>query len=166
MMAYSREINAAFEQVTPLVVAGFKVLRTTKNISILLAVIQVLTVVFLGIIALILIAILYSVNPDLENERRQLVTPFFRWLASISLWSFCKSLAGATLALGTVVVVGWLILEEERVEGEDADQDASELVDEETEKAKKKNTKKNKKAKQDKTTKDEEKDEGKEVEKK
>ena len=63
---YSREINAAFEQVTPLVAAGYKVLRTTKNISIILAIIQVLTVLFLGLILLALIALLYTVNPDLE----------------------------------------------------------------------------------------------------
>ncbi|KAF2259283.1 hypothetical protein CC78DRAFT_503461, partial [Lojkania enalia] len=78
---YSREINAAFEQVTPLVAAGFKVLRTTKNISILLAAIQVLTVLCLFLILLTLIALLYSVNPDLEDERQRLVTPFFIWLA-------------------------------------------------------------------------------------
>jgi hypothetical protein len=63
---YSREINAAFEQVTPLVAAGYKVLRTTKNISIILAIIQVLTVVLLGLILLALVALLYTVNPDLE----------------------------------------------------------------------------------------------------
>lgn len=62
---YSREINAAFEQVTPLVAAGFKVLKTTKNISILLAVIQVLTVLFLAGILLVLIAIVYCVDPGL-----------------------------------------------------------------------------------------------------
>lgn len=63
---YSREINAAFEQVTPLVAAGFQVLRTTKNISIILAIIQVLTVLLLGLILFALIALLYTVNPDLE----------------------------------------------------------------------------------------------------
>src|SRR5690242_15115844 len=63
---YSREINAAFSQVTPLVAAGYKVLRTTKNISILLAAIQVLTVVLLGAILVVLVGILYAVNPDLE----------------------------------------------------------------------------------------------------
>jgi uncharacterized BrkB/YihY/UPF0761 family membrane protein len=63
---YSRQINAAFEQVTPLVAAGFKVLRTTRDISILLAVIQVLTVLLLGLILLGLVALLYCVNPDLE----------------------------------------------------------------------------------------------------
>jgi hypothetical protein len=63
---YSREINAAFEQVTPLVAAGFKVLRTTKNISIILAIIQVLTVLFLGAICVLLVGVLYCVNPDLE----------------------------------------------------------------------------------------------------
>lgn len=63
---YSREINAAFEQVTPLVAAGYQVLRTTKNISILLAVIQVLTVVLLFLVWIALIALMYCVNPDLE----------------------------------------------------------------------------------------------------
>jgi hypothetical protein len=63
---YSRQINAAFEQVTPLVAAGFKVLRTTRDISILLAIIQVLTVILLFFILLALIAVLYCVNPDLE----------------------------------------------------------------------------------------------------
>lgn len=65
-LPYSREINAAFEQVTPLVAAGFQVLRTTKNISILLAIIQVLTVLFLAMILFVLVLLLYSVNPDLE----------------------------------------------------------------------------------------------------
>jgi hypothetical protein len=69
---YSREINAAFEQVTPLVAAGFKVLKTTKNISILLAVIQVLTVLFLALILVVLLGILYSVNPDLEVRNEAL----------------------------------------------------------------------------------------------
>jgi hypothetical protein len=63
---YSRQINAAFEQVTPLVAAGFKVLRTTRDISILLAIIQVLTVFFLGLILVALVVLLYCVNPDLE----------------------------------------------------------------------------------------------------
>jgi hypothetical protein len=63
---YSRQINAAFEQVTPLVAAGFKVLQTTRDISIILAVIQVLTVVFLFLILLALFALLYTVNPDLQ----------------------------------------------------------------------------------------------------
>lgn len=139
---YSREINAAFEQVTPLVAAGFKVLRTTKNISILLAIIQVLTVIFLGVIALILIAILYSINPDLEKERQELITPLCRWLAAVSWKGVGKGVAGATVALGAVVVVAWLVWEEERVEGEDADGD---IVGDETEKAKKKNAKKDKK---------------------
>jgi hypothetical protein len=63
---YSREINAAFEQVTPLVAAGFQVLRTTKNISILLAIIQVLTVGFLAAILGTLILLLIICNPDME----------------------------------------------------------------------------------------------------
>jgi hypothetical protein len=66
---YSREINAAFEQVTPLVGAGYQVLRTMKDISILLAIIQVLTVLSLLMILFVLILLLYSVNPDLEVRR-------------------------------------------------------------------------------------------------
>lgn len=65
-LPYSRQINAAFEQVTPLVAAGFKVLRTTRDISILLVVIQVLTVFLLFAILVALIGVLYCVNPDLE----------------------------------------------------------------------------------------------------
>ncbi|CAI6340884.1 unnamed protein product [Periconia digitata] len=68
---YSREINAAFEQVTPLVAAGFKVLRTTKNISILLAIIQVLTVLLMFLVFLALVALMYCVNPDLEFEKKR-----------------------------------------------------------------------------------------------
>jgi hypothetical protein len=68
-LPYSRQINAAFEEVTPLVAAGFKVLRTTRNISILLAVIQVLTVWFLFLILIGIVALLYCVNPDLEVSK-------------------------------------------------------------------------------------------------
>lgn len=63
---YSREINAAFEQVTPLVAAGFQVLKTTRNISILLAIIQVLTVLLLGLILGVLVALVYVLDPGLE----------------------------------------------------------------------------------------------------
>lgn len=82
---YSREIHAAFDQVTPLVAAGFEVLQTTKNISIVLAAIQVLTVLTLMFILMVLIGILYAVNPDLEDERKALVTPVMRWLARVSV---------------------------------------------------------------------------------
>ena len=79
---YSKEINAAFEQVTPLVAAGFEVLQTTKDIAILLACIQVLTVVLLAFILVALLALLVTINPDMEKERRELVTPTLIWLVS------------------------------------------------------------------------------------
>ncbi|KAF1991106.1 hypothetical protein K402DRAFT_389308 [Aulographum hederae CBS 113979] len=78
---YSRQINAAFDQVTPLVAAGFVVLETTKNIAILLAWIQVLTIILLSLILTSLFGLLITLNPDLEAERRNLVTPVVRWLA-------------------------------------------------------------------------------------
>lgn len=78
---YSTQIKDAFTQVTPLVAAGFQVLQTTKNISILLAAIQVLTALFLLFILVALLGIICVVNPDLETEKNELVTPVVRWLA-------------------------------------------------------------------------------------
>lgn len=78
---YSKEINIAFAQVTPLVAAGFEVLQTTKNISILLAAVQILTAVLLALILLALVALICAVDPGLARERDALVTPVVRWLA-------------------------------------------------------------------------------------
>ncbi|KAF2825874.1 hypothetical protein CC86DRAFT_370743 [Ophiobolus disseminans] len=103
---YSRQINAAFEQVTPLVAAGFKVLRTTRDISILLAVIQVLTVFFLFLILLALIAVLYCVNPDLEYERKYLVTPWLKTIAHITVWGIVKSVVWTGIVLAGT---GWAV---------------------------------------------------------
>jgi hypothetical protein len=78
---YSKQINLAFDHVTPLVAAGFKVLQTTRNVTYLLAAVQVLTAVFLGLILITLLALIITVSPDLEHERQALVTPTVRWLA-------------------------------------------------------------------------------------
>src|ERR1700712_2972159 len=75
---YSRQINTAFDQVTPLVAQGFEVLETTKNIAILLAWIQVLTVMLLALILSALIALLVTMNPDLEAERQAFLTPIMK----------------------------------------------------------------------------------------
>lgn len=162
---YSREINAAFEQVTPLVAAGFKVLRTTKNISIILAIIQVLTVLFLGLIFLALIVLIYTVNPDLEvsfadyliheitdplqEERRQLITPWLRYYAHITLWGVIKTTVTSLFAIGITGYVAWRIfLFEQWVEDVeyDANVDANKALEdlEENEKDKKKDGKKGK----------------------
>ncbi|KAK4944097.1 hypothetical protein LTR10_016430 [Elasticomyces elasticus] len=82
---YSKEINAAFEQVTPLVGAGYEVLQTLKNIAILLACIQVLTVILLTFIFVAMMGLLITMNPDLEKERQQLVTPV---VAEITGWLY------------------------------------------------------------------------------
>ncbi|KAH6875973.1 hypothetical protein J4E91_001931 [Alternaria rosae] len=107
---YSRQINAAFEQVTPLVAAGFKVLRTTRDISILLAVIQVLTVILLGFIFVALVLLLYCVNPDLEEERKAIVTPWLRYFASITLWSIFKTLFSMLVVMGLAAAATWHFL--------------------------------------------------------
>jgi hypothetical protein len=80
---YSKQINAAFGEVTPLVAAGFHVLRTSRNISILLAVVQIVTVILLGLILIALLALLITVSPDLEHERRTIVTPTVKWMAGL-----------------------------------------------------------------------------------
>ncbi|CAE7022783.1 hypothetical protein PTTW11_03482 [Pyrenophora teres f. teres] len=106
-LPYSRQINAAFDQVTPLVAAGFKVLRTTRDISILLAVIQVLTVILLGFILVALILLLYTVNPDLEVERQQIITPWLRYLATITVFSVVKTVVWVGVAVGGCGIAVW-----------------------------------------------------------
>ncbi|KAF2744987.1 hypothetical protein M011DRAFT_154429 [Sporormia fimetaria CBS 119925] len=107
---YSREINAAFDQVTPLVAAGFQVLKTTRNISILLAVIQVLTVVLLAGILFVLLALVYCVNPDLQHERDKLVTPFFRSLAKVTVLGVVESAVFVLVGFVGFLVMGVVVL--------------------------------------------------------
>jgi len=104
---YSKQINAAFEQVTPLVAEGFQVLQTTKNISLALAVIQVLTVVFLALILVTLMGLLITTNPDLAHERQELVTPVVKWMAAwiivLGHWKKSAMVVVIVLALGGVI---------------------------------------------------------------
>ncbi|KAH7083922.1 hypothetical protein FB567DRAFT_581394 [Paraphoma chrysanthemicola] len=106
-LPYSRQINAAFEEVTPLVAAGFKVLQTTRNISIILAVVQILTVFLLFAILLVGIGIMYCVNPDLEHERQYLVTPILRRIASITIFGIIRSLLSTGAVLGVTAYAMW-----------------------------------------------------------
>jgi len=102
-LPYSRQINEAFDQVTPLVAQGFQVLETTKDIAILLAWIQVLTVALLALILSALIALLVSVNPDLEKDRQAFVTPIVRTLmhrGAFVVW------AGGGAALFMAMIAG------------------------------------------------------------
>jgi len=128
---YSKQINAAFDQVTPLVASAFEVLQTTKNIAILLAVIQVCTVILLLLILLALIGLLFTMNPDLETERRILVTPAMQWLASWTIEASEKRksfIGGLSLVLAIVGFVVWVrichVRKVEEVE-EDASKDDS-----------------------------------------
>jgi len=108
---YSRQIHAAFDQVTPLVAAGFDVLQTTKNISILLAAIQVITVVILALILLAMLGLLITMNPNLDAEREAVVTPVVKWCAC---WVMPECEARWRLAISVCVllsvlfVLGWM----------------------------------------------------------
>jgi len=114
---YSKQINAAFDEVTPLVAAGFDVLRTSRNISILLAAIQVFSVLLLGLVLLTLIALLISVNPDLEYERQVLVTPAVRWIAQRAIGAKWLRLAVWAVLIGSGVgtLGGWLMTRDTKV---------------------------------------------------
>jgi predicted membrane protein len=98
---YSRQINAAFDQVTPLVAQGYRVLETTKNIAILLALIQVLTVALLSLILTALIALLITMNPKLANERDIFVTPTMKMLVhqgALVVWA-----TGGAVVFGAMI---------------------------------------------------------------
>lgn len=132
---YSRQINSAFTQVTPLVAAGFQVLQTTKNISILLACVQVLTCVFLGLILVTLLGILCTINPALQTEKEVLVTPLVKWLASWLLvygtalgWVFRVAVVGTTAGLGVFFWQGSLAgrMDEGSLEGDEGTGDEME----------------------------------------
>ncbi|ATZ56698.1 hypothetical protein BCIN_13g05330 [Botrytis cinerea B05.10] len=105
---YSKQIHSAFDQsqimmrrlqteVTPLVAAGyplvasgFEVLKTTKNIAILLAVVQVYTALMLTVIFGVGCMLLVTTNPDLEDERRRMISPTVRagveWIEKWGGW--------------------------------------------------------------------------------
>ncbi|KAK5946487.1 hypothetical protein PMZ80_000630 [Knufia obscura] len=109
-LPYSKQIYAAFDEVTPLVAEGFQVLQTTKNISICLAVVQVLTVVFLALILVTLLGLLIAINPDMEHERQELVTPVMKWMAEciIVLDHWKKTVVVLMLVVAVGCVVGGL----------------------------------------------------------
>nr|OQO32095.1 hypothetical protein B0A51_00633 [Rachicladosporium sp. CCFEE 5018] len=109
---YSRQINSAFSSVQPLVAAGFETLQTTKNISLLLAFIQVLTALLLMLILLALIGLLVTMNPELDAERKALVTPALKWGTRLFMPGAEGRrgvLAGLIVALGGLGLVGWMV---------------------------------------------------------
>jgi hypothetical protein len=108
---YSKQINLAFDQVTPLVAHGFEVLQTTRNITYLLAAIQVLTALFLGLILVTLLALIITVSPDLEVERKTIVTPVLKWLVGSLGW-LKVGLWIVVLGAGLGAIGGWWVTRE------------------------------------------------------
>lgn len=136
---YSRQINAAFEQVTPLVAEGFEVLQTTRNITFLLAEIQVATVVLLFLLLVATLMLLVTNNPDMEQERQALVTPVMKWICSWMMSSSGKRRYGliavtvVMVMLGLVYVHYWYYFKEtvavEELPGKSVDRMEGEEVD-------------------------------------
>lgn len=105
---YSKQINAAFDQVTPLVAEGFEALQTTRNITFLLAEIQVATVVLLFLLLVATLMLLITNNPDMEQERKALVTPVMKWICSWMMTRTGNRRIGFVL-LTAVVVIGGVV---------------------------------------------------------
>jgi len=105
---YSKQINLAFDHVTPLVAQGFKVLQTTRNITYLLAAIQVLTAVFLGLILIAMFALIITVSPDLEYERQALVTPVVKYIAGSAMeYGRWVQVGVWTVVIGSCLGAAW-----------------------------------------------------------
>ena len=79
---YSKQINAAFDQVSPLVAQALDALHVTQYITYLLAGIQVVAAILQFFTVVALFALLITVNPDLSAERQELVTPALKYMAS------------------------------------------------------------------------------------
>lgn len=108
---YSKQINAAFNQVTPLVASGYELLETVKNIALFITALQIgLTfITLLNFFAIL--GVIISVNPDLDKERKNLVTPAVKWIASWGLvWTERKwSLLGIVGGLFAVMAFAYSI---------------------------------------------------------
>lgn len=102
---YSREINAAFESVTPLVASAYEVLETTKNIAVFITFLQIYAVITLTLILTALVGLLITTNPDLDKERKALVTPVMKWIAS-----WIMTTAGARKTLIAVLVFFFVLV--------------------------------------------------------
>ncbi|KAJ8063319.1 hypothetical protein OCU04_008549 [Sclerotinia nivalis] len=124
-LPYSKQIRTAFTQsqtmirrgqteVTPLVAAGypliasgFEVLKTTKNIAMLLAVVQVYTAIMLTVIFGVLMMLLVTVNPELEAERRRWVSPVVRGVVGwVERWGSCMGWGVRVVVVGGVAGAG------------------------------------------------------------
>ncbi|KAF2646061.1 hypothetical protein P280DRAFT_464329 [Massarina eburnea CBS 473.64] len=94
---YSREIDAAFLQVTPLVQQIAPLITTAKVVVVVIALVQVFVVGLLCAILGVLVAGVVCVNPDLERERRKLVTPAVKWLVRRTRWDLLRGLLFITI---------------------------------------------------------------------
>ena len=145
---YSREINKAFGelnkaygQVTPLIEAAYEVLETTKNISLLVAAVQVINGILLFCVLLTMLGLLITMNPGMTKERDELVTPVLRWIvrwafvARTAVMSFVVIFISALiLYLAVRLGIGPFAERQRLVGGIDDDDDDNDNDEEETEK--------------------------------
>lgn len=133
---YSKEIDYAFEhlgplvakghqvldsasvQITPLAATGIQVLDTTRSIAIVLFWLQLLSTLAVVLNLVCLVGILITLNPDLEEERRTLVTPVVRWVLRVMWWVVKVPMWVAVLLVHLLRVLGavawnWLLQVEE-----------------------------------------------------
>ena len=111
-------------------------LDTTKNIAVFLAYLQVLIAITLLLILLALTGLLFTLNPDLEHERKLLVTPVMKWIAGFSMTAsgHRKSIASALVSFFILVGAGFALyvyyvrtVEDPSIENEKADEPEREM---------------------------------------
>lgn len=98
------------------------------------------------LILLSLIGLLFTLNPDLETERRQLVTPVMKWIAGFSMTAsgHRKSIASALVSFFLLVGAGFWIyvyymrtVEDPSIDNEKTDDPENEMKGEDVEAIKK-----------------------------
>lgn len=91
----------------------------------MLAALQILATLLLLLIFIALLALIISVNPDLEYERQKLVTPAVHRIATWAIDRTWLRVAAWTIILGGVVgaAAGWsLTRSEDNITASDTDQ--------------------------------------------
>lgn len=108
---YSKEIEQALDKATPLVATAQQVLEQTKYLAAALLVLQIVSTVIVGLILVCLLALLITLNPDLEDERRAMVTPAVRRATRVLRWWWwwCSLVATVVALVGVGVLAGWAV---------------------------------------------------------
>ena len=122
------ELNKAYGQVTPLVAAAYEVLETSKNITLMMVAVQILNSFLLTAILMCMLGLLVTMNPDLDKERQELVTPAMVWITSWA--SMAKRIISTLVFLFAMFGVGVVMIMRREDKGPVAAVEAGEVAEE------------------------------------